>query len=71
MPASTTYQQVQGIIDNNGNGWKVQVINQLFTPQEAQKILQIPIIDKSQEDILLGMGLQMRTVLLKQAIRPS
>jgi hypothetical protein len=56
IPASTTYQKVQGIIDNNGNGWKVQVINQLFTPQEAQKILQIPIIDKSQEDTLTWDG---------------
>jgi hypothetical protein len=55
-PASTTYQKVQDIINNTGNDWNTQVINHLFIFLEAQKILQIPIFDKSQEDTLTWDG---------------
>jgi hypothetical protein len=38
------------------NEWNVNLVNQLFLPLEAQKILHIPIIDKTQSDTLTWDG---------------
>jgi ribonuclease HI len=49
-------QKVKEIIEDNGWRWKEQLIHQLFIPQEAKSILQIPLIDNTQEDILTWDG---------------
>ncbi|KAK2373667.1 hypothetical protein QL285_074691 [Trifolium repens] len=41
---------------DNYNGWKDHMVKQLFILVEAQKILQIPIIDKNQPDNLIWDG---------------
>ncbi|MCI43681.1 hypothetical protein A2U01_0064919, partial [Trifolium medium] len=43
-------------MEDNGNGWKDHLIHQLFVPQEAQKILRIPLIDRAQDDTLTWDG---------------
>jgi hypothetical protein len=41
---------------DNYNEWNAILVNQLFLPFEAQKILNIPIIDKTQNDTLTWDG---------------
>ncbi|MCI21781.1 hypothetical protein A2U01_0042951, partial [Trifolium medium] len=55
-PTSTNYLKVQDIMEDNDNGWKDHLIHQLFIPQEAQKILRIPLIDRTQDDTLTWDG---------------
>jgi hypothetical protein len=43
-------------MDSNYNNWNDQLVKHLFIPAEAQKILQIPIIDKNQPDNLTWDG---------------
>ncbi|MCH79708.1 ribonuclease H protein, partial [Trifolium medium] len=52
----TNYKTVHDVMDTNHNGRNEALIHQLFIPFEAQKILQIPITDKSQPDILTWDG---------------
>jgi hypothetical protein len=43
-------------MDVHSNSWDDNLINQLFLPIEAQKILQIPIMDKAYNDVLTWPG---------------
>ncbi|GAU49883.1 hypothetical protein TSUD_408220 [Trifolium subterraneum] len=47
---ATEYMMVKDIMNREAQGWNEQVIKEIFIPQEAEKILQIPIIDRSQPD---------------------
>jgi hypothetical protein len=40
----------------NENGWDIPTISQLFIPIEAQQIIQIPLLDRSQKDIFRWDG---------------
>ncbi|GAU47065.1 hypothetical protein TSUD_302670 [Trifolium subterraneum] len=51
-PADTEYIMVKDIMNRETQGWNDQVINEIFLPQEAQKIYHLPIIDRSQPDTL-------------------
>jgi hypothetical protein len=48
--------KVIDLMDSNYNNWNDQLVKHLFIPAEAQKILQIPIIDKNQPDNLTWDG---------------
>ncbi|PNX98065.1 ribonuclease H [Trifolium pratense] len=48
--------KVKELMDDNYNDWNVTIINQIFNPYEAHMIQQIPILDKTQSDILTWDG---------------
>ncbi|GAU15609.1 hypothetical protein TSUD_108680 [Trifolium subterraneum] len=52
QPIKPTYVKVKDLMTNSSNDWNAPLINQLFIPQEAQQILNIPITDRSQDDTL-------------------
>ncbi|GAU48572.1 hypothetical protein TSUD_137570 [Trifolium subterraneum] len=51
-PTDTEYIMVKDIMNSETQEWNDQVINEIFLPQEAQKIYQLPMIDRSQPDTL-------------------
>ncbi|PNX96793.1 ribonuclease H, partial [Trifolium pratense] len=51
-PDNCNLIKVKELMDNNYNEWNESIINQVFTSYDAQMILQIPIIDKTQPDTL-------------------
>jgi ribonuclease HI len=53
---NTEHLKVKDLMLDNYNEWNAILINQLFLPFEAQKILNIPIIDKTQNDTLTWDG---------------
>jgi hypothetical protein len=55
-PPQTEKNTVQELMDVHSNSWDDNLINQLFLPIEAQKILQIPIMDKAYNDVLTWPG---------------
>lgn len=55
-PDNSCYTKVKDIMSNNYQIWDEPLVQQLFHPQEAQKILQISIVDKAQPDSLTWDG---------------
>jgi hypothetical protein len=51
-PTNPTCEKVKDLMINNSNNWNATLVNQLFIPQEAHQILNIPITDRTQDDIL-------------------
>ncbi|PNX95563.1 ribonuclease H, partial [Trifolium pratense] len=51
-PNNLNLIKVKELMDSNYNEWNTDIINQVFLPYEAQMILNIPIIDKTQPDML-------------------
>jgi hypothetical protein len=55
-PETSTISKVSDLMEDNSNGWNEQVIHQNFIPSKAQIFLQIPIMDKTQPDMLTWDG---------------
>ncbi|CAJ2642330.1 unnamed protein product [Trifolium pratense] len=55
-PNLSTHHKVHDIMNTHNNRWNEALINQLFIPIEAQKILQIPITNTSRPNILIWDG---------------
>ncbi|CAJ2647191.1 unnamed protein product [Trifolium pratense] len=57
-PNNLNLQKVRELMDTDCNEWNEGIINQVFYPHEAHMITNIPIIDKTQPDILTWDGTQ-------------
>ncbi|XP_045831384.1 uncharacterized protein LOC123922735 [Trifolium pratense] len=57
-PNNLNLQKVRELMDPDCNEWNEGIINQVFSPHEAHMITNIPIIDKTQPDILTWDGTQ-------------
>jgi hypothetical protein len=51
-PEANVYTKVKDLMKTNSNDWEVEIVKKLFIPYEAQQILNIPILDKNQDDII-------------------
>ncbi|GAU49902.1 hypothetical protein TSUD_139580 [Trifolium subterraneum] len=56
QPLNPNYVKVKNLMTNSTNEWNTHLINQIFIAHEAQQILKIPIIDRTQEDTLTWDG---------------
>ncbi|XP_045797508.1 uncharacterized protein LOC123891638 [Trifolium pratense] len=57
-PNDLNLTKVKELMDNNYHEWNETIINQIFHPYDAQMILNIPIIDKTQPDTITWEGTQ-------------
>ncbi|GAU51479.1 hypothetical protein TSUD_413680 [Trifolium subterraneum] len=55
-PLNTTLEQVSDLIDQTSHQWNAQIITQNFLPIEANQILQIPLANTNEEDIVCWQG---------------
>jgi ribonuclease HI len=55
-PTNTNLQKLKDIINTSNYEWDFQTINQTFFPMEAEKILNIPILNPMEEDQICWQG---------------
>jgi ribonuclease HI len=55
-PINSDLEHVKDLIDQTSHQWNSQLISQTFIPMEANKILQIPISNDEEEDLICWQG---------------
>jgi ribonuclease HI len=55
-PADTPFKKVSDLIEDQNKSWKEPIVNQLFYPQEARQICNLPLPNLDQDDFIGRQG---------------